>query len=667
MPSTEVSSVVERFAAHPHVHHVRYDPASRSLVVNHAVADRFEALLASLPQTAVQTESADVTSAIAGVRSRPFWRELVAPAISLSAGLAGMAPLSTAVIGACALPIGRRALRSATRGRLNIDVLDATAVSLLLGSGDLLAAGVSVALIETGERIRTRASGGARRVLRAWMGADSRGVRIVEDGGEPRIAIARVKPGDLAVVYAGETVPVDGVVTSGSASVDNRTWTGEPYPKTVHAGERVLAGSTVTDGRLVVEVEATGDATRAGRLAIALEDAIAANTRVSDMARRIADRFVLPMFLFGGAVYLGTGDITRLISILIVDFGTGIRIAIPTSVLTTMVAGARNNVLFRNGNAIEELAQIDTVVFDKTGTLTTGNPSVVGITAVSGWEDMDALRLAASLEGHLPHPIARAIRRHARRRGLELVAPDEVSHSQGGGIVGRVEGHHLVVGDQRLLGLHDITTPSVDAGDSSVVLVAVDGRFVARIRLRDKLKPGVGTVISALRENGVEQIRLATGDRTSAARSVVRQLQLDGFDARMLPEDKVALVKRLRAQGRRVALVGDGINDAAAMAEANVGIAVSRGAELARETADIVLAGEDLMTLITALRLSRQAMGLVRQNIGIVAVPNAAALGVATVGGLSPLMATAANNGSTLLAGLNALRPLRQSTLRTTQ
>jgi P-type E1-E2 ATPase len=192
-------------------------------------------------------------------------------------------------------------------------------------------------------------------------------------------------------------------------------------------------------------------------------------------------------------------------------------------------------------------------------------------------------------------------------------------------------------------------------------MVAVDGHFVARIRLRDKLKPGVDAVITALRANGIDHIRLATGDRPSAARAVARHLNLDGFDARMLPDDKVTLVKRLQAEGRRVALVGDGINDAAAMAAANVGIAVSRGAELARATADVALAGEDLMTLITAVRLSREAMALVRQNIGIVAVPNAAALVVATAGGLSPLMATAANNGSTLVAGLNALRPLRRT------
>jgi len=486
-------------------------------------------------------------------------------------------------------------------------------------------------------------------------------VRVIRDGSEPRIPITDVLIHDRAVVYAGETVPVDGVVISGGASIDNRTWTGEPTPVAVERGDRVLAGSTVSDGRIVIDVLAKGDNTRAGRLAAALEDAIAASTQVSDVARRIADRFVSPVFLLGGAVFLITGDLQRLISILIVDFGTGIRIAVPTAVLTTMIAGARSNILFRNGRAIEELAAIDTVVFDKTGTLTTGNPTVAEISSVAPWKDLAVLRLAAAAEGHLPHPIARALRRHARKLHLELPEPTRVSYQHGGGVVADIEGLTVMLGNRQMLDGAGIALPEFGPTDESVVLVAIDNTFAARIQIRDRLRSDAEETVNGLRAVGISHIWLATGDRRGPARAIAEQLNVDGFTARMQPEDKVELVRELRAQGRRVAVVGDGINDAQAMAEANVGVAVPRGADLARETADVVLGGEDLAVLIEARRLAMDAMSLVRQNIVLVAAPNAVALGIATAGGLSPLVATGVNNGSTLIAALNALRPLRRA------
>lgn len=592
------------------------------------------------------------------VRSRG-WRQAAVPAAALGAGLLGAGPVSSIAIAACGAPIARRAFGMARSGRMSIDVLDATALTLLLATGDVLAAGVSVALIESGERLRAHAAGRARSVFRHWMGAGDRGVRLLRAGTEPRVPVESVAVGDRAVVYAGESLPVDGRVISGTGSVDNRTWTGEPYPVPVGPGDDVLAGASVVDGRLVVEIAATGERTRAGRLAVAIEDALAANTPTTDLARRIADRFVLPMLLAGGAALVVTGDVSRVVSMLIVDFGTGIRVSVPTAFLATMIAAARRDVLFKNGKAIEALASVDTMVFDKTGTLTTGRPTVVSIETARGNDEAMVLRLAGAAEGHLPHPIARAIRRYAHSKQADLPEPSAVRVAPGGGVEAEIDDHVVHVGRWSYLQRAGVHLPAAHPGDVSVAHVAIDREFAGTVRVQDGLRAEARSVVDDLRAHGVKELWLATGDRDVVARRVAGSLGLDGVRAHLMPEDKVDLVRRMRSEGRRVAVVGDGINDAAAMAEADLGIAVARGADMARESADIVLGAEDLELLIDAIEMARFTMHLVRQDMALVGVPNGIALAAATTGSLAPLAATVVNNGSTLLAGANSLRPLR--------
>jgi Cu2+-exporting ATPase len=655
----EGPSLALRLAAVPEVGTARWSAASRSLVVHHDRAVPFSRVVARAPHRLPKTPERRRSSASAPPPPPPLWRQFLLPAVSLAAGVAGVAPLSTAAIAACAVPIARRAVNGIAHRHLNVDVLDASAVTLLLGSGDLLSAGISVALVESGERIRERASGRARRVFLKMLGNDERGVRVVRKGTEPRIPSDEVRPGEHAVVYAGETVPVDGVVISGAGSIDNRTWTGEPYPIPMEPGMSVLAGGVLQDGRLVIEVRAAGDDTRAGRLAAAIEDAVAANTRTTDLARRIADRFVIPVLAASGGVFLLTRDVRRLVSMLIIDFGTGIRVAVPTSILTTMITAARNDIIFKQGQAIEELARVTTVVFDKTGTLTDGRPAVVDIGVHNGFGSEEILRLAAATEGHFPHPMARAIRRHARRQGLSLPEPSDVVVHPGGGVAATVDGHRTLVGRRRLLEDQGVPLPARIAPNGSVALVAVDGHLAGWLRMEDGVREEARGLIRDLRASGVRELWLATGDRREVAEELATELGFDSWRGGMMPEEKVELVRELQAQGKVIAVVGDGINDAAAMAEANVGVAVSHGADMARETADVVLASEDIGTLVDAVQMSRFAMSLVRQNIAIVAVPNTGALALATLGMLSPITATVFNNGSTLLAGANALRPLR--------
>ncbi|HYW27226.1 MAG TPA: heavy metal translocating P-type ATPase [Terriglobales bacterium] len=649
VPGHEVAAALR---AHPLVRSVRWTAPARSLTVEFAPACRFESIVGGLRPVAEATPAAPDPPA------RPLWREFLPPAAAVAAAVAGAGVVSAAIIAAVALPIFRRAWRSLHRRQLTIDVLDATAVAMLLATGGLLTAGISVALIETGERLRERAAGRARHAIRSLMGMTPNGIRVRRNGSEPRVPAESVVVGDQVVVYPGENVPVDGVVVTGSGWLDTSSWTGEPLPRAVNGGTPVLTGSSLVDGRIVVDVTATGDDTRAAMLAAAMEAALAAETRASDLALRIADRFVVPVIAASGLAFLATRQLQRVIAMLIFDFGTGIRVSIPTTMLTTMVVGARRGVLFKSGRAIEELARADVVVFDKTGTLTSADVSVQGIVPVDSLRPDAVLRLAAAAEGHLPHPIARAIRRLSRRRGLEVPEPEHIHYHRGGGVEAVVDRRRVLIGDLALLVDRGVTGAPPRAPDHLAVHVALDGRYSASIRLEDTVRDGAARAIRQLRAAGVHRIWLASGDRPAPAAAVSRRLGLDGYRAQLMPEDKVDLVRRLRDEGHRVAVVGDGINDAPAMAEANVSVVLPRGAALTREAADIVLLTEDLNSLVTALRLSRAAMSLVRQNVALVAVPNSAGLALATVGVLGPLAATVLNNGSALFAGLNGLRPL---------
>ncbi|HXM54625.1 MAG TPA: heavy metal translocating P-type ATPase [Candidatus Dormibacteraeota bacterium] len=647
--------VAAALRAHRRVRSVRWTAAARSLTVHFEVGRRFEAIVDGLRAAMTPPPATDR-------QARPLWREFLAPAAALLAGLAGQGPAAAAVIAACGLPILRRAWRSLRRRQLTIDVLDVTAVGLLIGTGGLLAAGVSVALIEASDRLRERAAGRARHSIRSLMGLSAGGIRVRRNGSEPRVPAESVIVGDEVVVYPGESVPVDGVVVTGSGSVDTSSWTGEPLPRRVESGVAVLTGSALVDGRIVVDVTATGDDTRAARLAAAMEAALAGETRVSDLALRIADRFVLPVLAGSGLAFLTTRQLERVIAMLIFDLGTGIRVSVPTTVLTTMVVGARQGVLFKSGQAIEELARADVVVFDKTGTLTSSDVSVHGIVPADSVHPDAVLRLAAAAEGHLAHPIARAIRGMARRRALRIVEPERLRYHRGGGVEAVVDGRLVLIGDLRLLWDHGVVDAPERPPDHLAVHMALDGMYAARIRLEDTVRAGAAGTIQQLRRMGMKRIWLASGDRRAAAAAVSRRLGLDGYDAQLMPEDKVAIVARMRAEGRRVVVVGDGINDAPAMAEADASVALPRGADLTREAADIVLLNEDLDGLLTALRLARTAMTIIRQNVALVAVPNAFGMLLATLGLLGPLAAAVLNNGSALLAALNGLRPLMGTT-----
>jgi len=612
----------------------------------------------------------DVASApVSGLGDR--WPRLALP--TTLAGVAGLArllgvavpgPLGAVAVLAASLPIARRAVRSiVVERRLNLDVLDMTAILLTTMRGSLLAPLSVIGLVEVGEAIRERTARASRRELLDLLDSIAETVWVERGGRRVQVAIEQVHRGDVVTVYPGDRIPVDGRVLEGRALIDEHQLTGEPMPVLHEEGEVVYASTLLRDGHLHIAVELVGGETRAGRIVQLMRDAPVHDTRIENYAGRLADRIVLPSFLLAGAVLAATRDPTRAASILITDFATGIRVSVPTAVLAAMTSAAQAGVVIRSGRALEQLAGIDAVVFDKTGTLTEGNPAVSGVQSVSSELSADeVLGLAATADQRLSHPVAEAIVRYAAARGVAPTRRGRWTYDIGLGVRARIGGQDVLVGSDRLLARDGVDlAPGTGAGeDQSRIYVAVDRRLCGVISYADPIRREARRVIAALRDVHGMEIHMLTGDKTGTAHAVGRHLGIDpaNVHGQLFPEDKAAVVRALHASGRRVAFVGDGINDLPALAYADVSVSFGGATAVARETADVVLIEDSLHALPAAVGAARQAMQLVRQNIGIVGGVNLVALTVATARGLSPTLAAVVHNGSTVVAAVNGLRPL---------
>jgi Cu2+-exporting ATPase len=575
--------------------------------------------------------------------------------------------LTTGLLLVGAAPIAARALTAASEERrLSADALDATAVGVLVARGSLPAAALSVALIAAGEYIRDLTARQSRMALSGLLSNTSEFAWIQHGRRTEKVPVAEVRPGDTVVVYPGELIPVDGVVLRGRAVVDTAALTGESEPVPVGVGAGVYASSVLTDGKLYLLAEKVGDATRASRIVRLLDDAPMHDTRLANYARRFADRLVLPTFGLAGFVLLATGDVARCISVLIIDFATGIRVSAPTTVLAAMTAAVRRDVLVKGGRALEELAAVDTLVFDKTGTLTVGRPRVQLVeTLRPDSSEQEVLAIAAAVERRLTHPAARAIVRAAEARQLSIPDRGESEYIVGEGVHAELNGDDVLVGSPAFLRRSRIPLPTearriadqAGARGISTVFVVRNGAVLGVVGYADEPRAETPRVLDRLRTLGIRDLIMVTGDNRRVAHAVAARVGIDQVRAEVLPDEKAEIVRALQAQGRKVGVVGDGINDSPALAYADVSVSLDAGSDVARETADIVLHG-DLHGLPEAIALARQSMTLIQQNLAIVGAPNAMGMALAGFGLLGPVAATALNNGSSVAAALNGLRPL---------
>lgn len=623
------------------------------------------------------TNAGTIAAALSQERLRPLRARVAAEppggatlwwsvaALGLSA-LGAPPALAAGAICVSAVPIVARAAQSLRAERkVGVDVLDATAIGLLSLRGNLVTASLTSCLIATGEYIRSLTARRSRRALHALWSSTAPSAWVVSGRQRERRPADGVREGEVVVVYAGELVPVDGIVVRGGALVDQRVLTGESVPVLRQVNDSVLASTHVTDGKIYIRTLRAGAGTRAQRIVQMLEGAPLHDTRVANYAGQVADRLVLPTLGFAAGTLLVTGNPSRAVSILVFEFATGIRVSAPTTILAAMSTAVRRGILVKGGRALEQLSNVDTLVFDKTGTLTRGEPRVTSVVPSPGVARDLVLTLAASAERRLSHPAATAIVRSARARGLDVPERSDSRYVIGQGVEASVEGSRVLVGSAGFLREQgvpvnaELAAKADDAAEhgSTSVFVARDGEPLGFVAYADVARPEAAAVVRALRDRGVRHLVMVTGDNPRVANVVARQVGIDRVEAGVFPEGKAVLVRTLQRQGHVVGVVGDGINDSPALSFADVSFSLRAGSDAARETADIVLHG-DLTGLPEALDLARETMGLVRQNLTLVVVPNVAGMVLAGLGLLNPIAATAINNGSAVLAAVNGLRPL---------
>ena len=555
-----------------------------------------------------------------------------------------------------AAPFILRGGRALARGRVNVDVLDASA----LGVGEALESWTRrTSLASLSESLSLN-------VDKVWVRA--------ADGAERFIPLAEVTGGDLVVVRAGAAVPVDGVVESGEALVNQAAMTGEPLGVRRTAGGSVFAGSVVEEGELVVRATGVGEQTRLTRILRFIEESEALKAGVQTRAERLADAVVPFSFLLAGAVWLITRNPARAASVLLVDYSCALRLATPLAVLSAMRQAAGEGLLIKGGRYLEGLARADLAVFDKTGTLTGARPSVTDVVPVlrSRAEILsreDVLRITACLEEHFPHPVARAVVRRAEDEGLTHAEEHaEVEYVVAHGIASRLHGKRVLVGSRHYVGYDEGVdlAPAEDlirelSGQGrSLLYLALDGELAGIVALEDPVRPEAAAVLTALANRGLSTAML-TGDDERTAAAVAARLGIDEYRSHVLPADKVAAVRQWQEQGHAVLMVGDGINDSPALSAADAGVAMRDGADLAREVAGVVLTadGRGLTGLLTAVDLGRGVMRRIRSHFAVILGFNSLFLLLGLTGLLRPGLAAALHNGTTVAVAVNAMRPLR--------
>ena len=561
----------------------------------------------------------------------------------------------------------REGLKALWHGKLSVAVLDATAVTVSLVRGDFSTAGSVMFMLRLGEILEEWTHKKSVADLAGAMSLNVDKVWLQVGGTEVLTPVSDVQEGDLVVVRTGGMIPLDGKVVSGEAMVNQSSMTGESMPVVKRVGSYVYAGTVAEEGECVICVDKASGGGRYDRIVRMIEESEKLKSTAEDKAARLADRLV-PYTLGGTALtYLFTRNITKTLAVLMVDFSCALKLAIPIAVLSAMRESSGHHISVKGGRFLEAVAKADTIVFDKTGTLTHATPTVAQVVPFGGREEAEMLRLAACLEEHYPHSIANAVVEEAKKRGLS----HEEYHSQvqyvvAHGISSMVEGKKVLIGSAHFVFEDEGCHVPVGEEDKFAALPAeyshlylcIAGELAAVICIHDPLRREARAAVSALHECGFTNVVMMTGDNRKTAEAVAAEVGVDAVYAEVLPEDKAAFIHQQREKGHTVIMVGDGVNDSPALSEADAGIAISTGAAIAREIADITIASEDLFALVTLRRLGEGLMRRIHRNYRFIVGFNFSLIVLGVAGILPPTTSALLHNMSTLGISLRSMTDL---------
>ena len=602
--------------------------------------------------------------------NREFQEKLVGKvAMKAAAALFLPTPLRIARVVWHMIPFLHRGLRCLGHRQIKVEMLDALSIGVSVCRRDFGTAGTVMFLLEIGELLEdwTRkksvadlAESLSLHVDRVWMKTEA---------GEVLTPIGQIRPGDRVVVRAGSVIPLDSVVAEGEITVNQASLTGEPVPVAKRPGGAVYAGTVVEEGESVLEVKQASGQSRYDQIVEMIQRSEQMKSAAEAKASNLADKLV-PYTFVGSLVSLAlTRNLTRALSVLMVDFSCALKLAMPLAVLSAMREAGREHITVKGGKFLEAVASADTIVFDKTGTLTHACPRVVRVIPFRGKDEAEMLRLAACLEEHFPHSMANAVVEEAKRRDLRHEERHaKVEYLVAHGIASSVDGEQVRIGSAHFIFEDEkCVVPAEERAkfdalppEFSQLYLAIDGVLSAVICISDPLREEARAVLSALRNLGVKNLVMLTGDSPRTAASIAEQLGVDDFRAGVLPADKAEYVAAMRREGHTVLMVGDGINDSPALSEADAGIAISDGAAIAREIADITIAADSLWELV---RLRQLAMGLmyrIQNNYRFVIGFNGALIGLGVAGILPPTTSAMLHNLSTLGVSLHSMAALPQ-------
>lgn len=657
-------SLADRLDAIPGIEGVRVNPRTGSvllLYVSVEARNAARAVLASGLECGIKEEARDcVPESEERPSCAPLLRYLfLRPLLPF--------PLRIASALLAGIPFIKKGISALLHGKVNVDVLDATAIGVSLAMRDYKTVSLLTLLLGFGEALQMWTRKKSLDSLAQSLALDVDTVWVRRDGAELQIPIDKLEEDDLVIVRAGSAIPVDGEVVFGEASVNQASMTGEAMGVLRDPGSSVFAGTVVEEGEIAIRPTGVGDNTRLQGIVRFIEESESLKAGVQGKAERLADAVVPFSFMLAGLVWLITRNPVRATSVLLVDYSCALKLATPLAILTAMREGVKHGVVVKGGRFLEALTNVDTVVFDKTGTLTESRPRVVEVVPAEGFSRTEILKIAACLEEHFPHPVARAVVRKAEEESLHHREEHaEVEYIVAHGVASRLHGKRVRIGSRHYIN-HDEGVP-VDCMDKditrltamgySVLYLSMENRLAGLIGIEDPMRPESLSVIRELRKRGIRRILMLTGDDERTAAAVAAKLGITEFRAQVLPEDKAAVIRELKDEGRTVLMVGDGINDSPALSASEVGVTLRDGADLAREVADVVLMDCDLERLLTAMELGRITMKRIHANFGIIMALNTLFLAGGLSGILQPGISAMLHNLTTVGVSVNAMRTI---------